>query len=306
MSLNEQSAASIPLPTAAHRYLIVTADDFGLHESVNQAIEEASHAGVLTAASLMISGPAATDAVARAKRLPLLRVGLHVVLADGWSTLSHNEIPSLTDGDGFMNGDMLRRGIAIFASRSTRRQVAAEMRAQFEAYRRSGLPFDHVNVHKHFHLHPTVLGVLLPLAREYGVPAIRVPHEPFWFSRNHGTWRSCLSAALLAPFIELMKYRIRAAGIFRNDCVFGIARSGAMDEAMFLSVLSGLPSGVTEIYLHPASHAKGGIASSMAGYRHADELAALLSVRVRSAMVALNVTRGGYGDVLRSARRTVA
>jgi len=294
------------LPTAARRYLIVTADDFGLHESVNRAVEEASHAGILTAASLMISGPAAADAIARAKQLPLLRVGLHLVLADGWSTLSHTEIPSLTNRDGFMDGNMLRRGIAISVSRSTRRQVEAEMRAQFEAYRRSGLPFDHVNVHKHFHLHPTVLGLLLSLAREYGVPAIRIPHEPFWFCRNHGTWRSCLSAAMLAPLIELMKYRIRAAGIFRNDCVFGIARSGAMDEAMLLSVLSGLPPGVTEIYLHPASQDRGGITGSMAGYRHADELAGLLSVRVRSAVAALNVTRGGYSDVLRSAGRALA
>jgi hypothetical protein len=45
------------------RYLIVTADDFGLHESVNDAVEQASDAGILTAASLMISAPAAADAM---------------------------------------------------------------------------------------------------------------------------------------------------------------------------------------------------------------------------------------------------
>ena len=65
------------------KYLIVTADDFGLHESVNDAVEQAAAAGVLTAASLMVSGPAAADAIRRAQRLPNLRVGLHLVLADG-------------------------------------------------------------------------------------------------------------------------------------------------------------------------------------------------------------------------------
>ena len=41
------------------KFLIVTADDFGLHEAVNQAVEQASVAGVLTAASLMVAAPAA-------------------------------------------------------------------------------------------------------------------------------------------------------------------------------------------------------------------------------------------------------
>ncbi|NUO88439.1 MAG: ChbG/HpnK family deacetylase, partial [Cupriavidus sp.] len=74
-------------PGAAQRALIVTADDFGLHPAVNEAVELAHRDGVLNAASLMVGAPAAADAVARARRLPALRVGLHVVLADGPATL---------------------------------------------------------------------------------------------------------------------------------------------------------------------------------------------------------------------------
>ena len=43
----------------AQKFLIVTADDFGLHEAVNDAVEVASRSGVLTAASLMVAAPAA-------------------------------------------------------------------------------------------------------------------------------------------------------------------------------------------------------------------------------------------------------
>ena len=288
--------ALVSMPTAARNFLIVTADDFGLHESINEAIEEASHSGILTAASLMISAPAARDAIARAHRTPALRVGLHVVLADGWSTLSHELIPSLTDHDGFMGEDMVRRGFKIFASGSTRRQLEAEIRAQFEAYRRSGLGLDHVNVHKHFHVHPQVLTVLLSVARDYGVPAVRVPHEPLWFAQNHGSWLPPLSAALMVPLIASMKRRLRAAGVLYNDWLFGMAASGAMDEERVLSALSTLPPGVSEIYLHPAKIAQGGITASMGNYRHGDELAALLSKRVRLALDALDIGRGGYGD----------
>ncbi|WP_297836130.1 ChbG/HpnK family deacetylase, partial [Pseudomonas sp.] len=55
--------------------LIVTADDFGLHQAVNQAVEQAYRSGVLRAASLMVAAPAAADAVERARRMPGLAVG---------------------------------------------------------------------------------------------------------------------------------------------------------------------------------------------------------------------------------------
>jgi hopanoid biosynthesis associated protein HpnK len=287
-----------PQHAVAPRYLIVTADDFGLHESVNDAIEQASHAGVLTAASLMISGPAAADAIRRAQRLPNLRIGLHLVLADGRSTLPASQIPALAGPDGFMDAGMVQRGFQIFANPFARRQAAAEIRAQLEAFRRTGLRLDHVNAHKHFHLHPTVLSILLSLAREFGIRAIRVPQEPVWFARSNGRWHAAASSASLAPLTAAMKYRIRAAGLFHNDRVFGIAMSGAMDEGTMLEVLARLEPGVTEIYLHPASQSGSLISPSMPAYRHSEELAALLSPRVRAAVQATGIKLGGYSDVL--------
>jgi hopanoid biosynthesis associated protein HpnK len=285
-------------PRSMHKYLIVTADDFGLHESVNDAVERASEAGVLTAASLMISAPAAADAISRAKRIPHLKVGLHLVLAEGWSTLPAMEIPAIADSDGFMSADMVRRGIAFFANPRARKQLAAEIRAQLEAFRQSGLELDHVNAHKHFHLHPTILSILLSLACEFGIRAIRVPHEPMWFARAHGGRLSGIGAASLAPLTGTMKLRIRSAGLLHNDWVFGVAGSGAMDEATMLQILARLPPGITEIYLHPAAQSGEAIAASMAAYRHSDELAALLSPRVRAAVLGAGVTLGGYCDAL--------
>jgi chitin disaccharide deacetylase len=287
------------------RHLIVTADDFGLHQSVNEAVEQASRGGILTAASLMVAGPAAADAVRRARRLPNLRVGLHVVLADGLASLPHQQIPSIADTDGRMGEDMFFRGVRYFASASARRQLEAEIRAQFQAFARTGLPLDHINVHKHFHLHPTILGILIRAAREFGARAMRVPDEPFWYAARSGHWDAA-AGTLLMPWLMLMKHRLRAAGIFHNDSVFGIAGSGCMDEEQLLAILARLPRGVTEIYLHPATASGAAVAPSMGTYRHADELAGLLSARVREAVTALNVRRGGYGDIMRSIGRSLA
>src|SRR5271155_1634643 len=92
--------------TQRNRYLIITADDFGVHEAVNEAVEIAVVRGVLTAASLMVAAPAAADAVRRAKHLPNLHVGLHLVLADGQSMLDSRQIPDLIDSAGRMGTRM--------------------------------------------------------------------------------------------------------------------------------------------------------------------------------------------------------
>lgn len=280
------------------KFLIVTADDFGLHGAVNEAVERAARAGALTAASLMVGAPAAADAVRRAHSLPTLRVGLHVVLADGSATLPSHLIPGLVDTAGHMDGRMLKRGLRYFALPSVRRQLEAEIRAQFSAFARTGLTLDHVNVHKHFQLHPSLLAMLLDIGREFGVRAMRVPHEPFWFAARSGDWAAGAGAALLTPWVALMKMRLRSAGIVHNDHVFGIAASGAMDEARLLQVIDRLPKGVSEIYLHPAVQGHL-ISPSMSRYRHAAELAALLSPRVQAAIARAGAQRGGYADVPR-------
>lgn len=295
MGAESSSVAAHPM----QKFLIVTADDFGLHEAVNEAIEQASRTGILTAASLMVTAPAAADAIRRARELPRLRVGLHVVLADGVAMLGHDVIPDLADEAGRMNGRMFVNGVRFFALPALRKQLEAEIRAQFSEFARTGLELDHVNVHKHFHMHPTLLEMLLRIGGEYGVTAMRVPDEPLWFAAHSGSGLSVAGAALLAPWVALMKRRLRAARMPHNDRIFGLAASGAMDEEKLLAILARLPPGITEIYLHPATRSGAAIAASMSHYRHADELAALLSPRVRAAVAAADVGLGGYADALR-------
>jgi hopanoid biosynthesis associated protein HpnK len=261
--------------------LIVTADDYGLHEAINEAVERGYRDGVLRAASLMVAAPAVTDAVERARRLPGLAVGLHLVLADGQAVMPHARIPDLVDVHGRFNDAMVRNGFRFFFLPRVRRQLAAEIRAQFEVFAATGLPLDHVNAHKHFHLHPTIFSLMLSIGREFGLRAVRLPAEP-----GMGPW--------LRPWLALMRRRMDEAGIVYNDHVFGIRYSGGMDETALLDILSDLPDGLSELYLHPAVH--GGLVASMAGYRHADELTALLSPRVRDAIAERYLLCRGFAD----------
>jgi hopanoid biosynthesis associated protein HpnK len=270
-----------PASASTRPRLIVTADDFGLHPAVNQAVERGFREGVLRAASLMVTAPAVADAVARAKRMPGLAVGLHLVLADGLSALPPSRIPDLVDARGRFGDDMVRDGFRFFFLPHVRKQLGAEIRAQFGAFAATGLPLDHVNAHKHFHLHPTVLSLILSFGRDYGLQAVRWPSEP-----DSGPW--------LKPWLALMRRRLRRAGVRSNDHVFGIQGTGAMDEQVLLDVVEHLPDGLSELYLHPATH--GELTPGMANYRHADELAALLSPRVKLAVAQHCQLCHGFGD----------
>jgi chitin disaccharide deacetylase len=264
--------------------LIITADDFGLHQSVNEAVERAHKEGVLSAASLMVAAPAATDAIQRARGLPSLRVGLHLVLADGHAILPPAAIPDLVDLEGRFGSRMVRDGLRFFCLPSVRRQLAAEIRAQFEAFAATGLRLDHVNTHKHFHLHPTVLRLIVDIGRAFGLRAVRWPNEMH-------------AALLLKPWLALLRRNLAAAGIRHNDYLVGVTYSGRFDEAALLDTLDHLPQqGVGEIYLHPALVSGAEIAPSMMNYRHADEFAALVSPRVRATLDRLGLRIGGFSD----------
>ena len=276
--------------------LVVTADDFGLSLAVNEAVEQAHREGILTAASLMVSAPAAADAVARARRLPSLRVGLHLVLVEAWPTLPAADLPDLVGADGLIRSDMGRLGLDLALKPAARRQLAAEIAAQFEAYRATGLPLDHVNAHKHFHVHPLIAGAVLSIGRRYAMRALRVPREPRAVLRAAETEAAPKPALDIAPWAALLAVRARQAGLLIPDRTLGLAWSGAMTPARVAGLLAHLPEGLTELYTHPATGS--GFPGEAPGYAYAAERDALIAPASRSAVTASGAVSGGFTDFL--------
>ncbi|MCW3476935.1 hopanoid biosynthesis-associated protein HpnK [Limobrevibacterium gyesilva] len=275
---------------------IVSADDFGLSEAVNEGIERAYRDGILTSASLMVGAPAATDAVRRAKRLPGLRVGLHLVVIEGPAILPPAEIPDLVDARGQFPSDQLRLGVSYFFHPRVRRQLAAEIRAQFAAYAATGLVLDHADAHKHMHLHPTVGSLLVSIGRAFGLRAIRVPAEPVEVMARCGVPAS-VGARAMRTWSGLLRRQARRAGMAVNDAVFGLAWTGHMTTDRLLHLIPQLPDGVSEIYFHPAAGRDPVIDALMPDYDHEGELAALLSPDVRAALQREGVALCCYEDL---------
>ena len=263
--------------------LVVTADDFGASIEVNEAVEIAHRDGILTAASLMVSAPAAEDAVERARRRPQLGVGLHVVLIDGRSTLAPERIPDLVDEAGNFHAGMTAVGLRIALSARIRSQLEAEIEAQFRAFAATGLPLDHVNAHKHFHVHPTIGRLVVDAATRHRARALRVPREE---GMPRGTeW-------FAAPFVRLLARRARARGLLTPDRVHGLRDTGQMTATRIRHAIASMQHGVSELYLHPATCDAHG--ARTAGYAHRAEFDALLSDECRRAATAADIRLGSF------------
>ena len=279
--------------------LIVTGDDFGLSVPVNAAIERAHQNGILTTTSLMVGGAALADAIERARRLPGLRVGLHVTLVCGRPVLPSAEVPDLADGDGNLPSDLFRAGVRFFFRPAVRRQLEAEIRAQFAAFQTTGLHLDHVNAHNHMHLHPTVCALILKVGREFGMSAVRLPYEPLlpsWRASREGFTRRLGTRVLLGPWVWRMVRVLRRANLQHNDFMFGMRDTGRMSADRVLALVSQLPEGTSELYFHPAVR-RSPETPWPTHYACEEELDALTSPVVVAALKASGIHRISFSEL---------
>ena len=262
--------------TNPDRRAIISADDFGLSIAVNDGIERAHRDGLLSTASLMVAGDAAADAVRRARQMPNLHVGLHVVAIEGPAVLPPAEIAALLDAEGRIPSDQLGLGLRYAFSPRARVQLEREIAAQFRAFTATGLMLDHANAHKHMHLHPMVGQMMIAAGQPHALPALRIPAEPAAVMTALGVPQGLGARALLA-WTRLLRAQARRARLKTNDHAFGLAWSGHMTEDRLLRLIPHLPPGLSDIYFHPAAGRDALLDRFMPDYEHEGELAALTS-----------------------------
>ena len=119
---------------------------------------------------------------------PKLNVGLHLVLTNGKAILDHSEIPKLINSIGEFRTSQFYSGIKYFFSIKTRKQLKKEIRAQFEAFSKTGLKLDHVNAHNHMHLHPTIFNLIIKIGYDYNLTAIRIRANNINWGYIHVFW----------------------------------------------------------------------------------------------------------------------
>ncbi|HSF23987.1 MAG TPA: hopanoid biosynthesis-associated protein HpnK [Blastocatellia bacterium] len=278
--------------------MIINADDFGISEAVNEAVIRAYQEGVLTTASLMVTGDAFDEAVKLAGENPGLGVGIHLVTVVGRSVLPHSEIPSLVDRDRNFSNNPTAAGLKYFFSPQTRRELRKELAAQFERFDSTRLPLSHIDGHLHLHAHPVIFNAALELGEKYGCRRIRVPREELRLALEFDSENAAqkrVHAALFGGLARWMKHTLKARGFTFAERVYGNLQSGRMNERYFLYLLDRLSAETNEIYFHPAFYRGDQITEEQR--QGTIELEALTSSTVKRRIGELGIKLTNYAEI---------
>lgn len=277
--------------------LIVNADDYGLTEGVSRAILRAHSGGIVTSTSVLAIAPAFERTAAWLADAPTLGTGAHLAaVGEDPPVLTAREIPTLVDRNGRLPMSWRSFLPRMAAGRIDPDDVYREFGAQLDRIQAAGVEIDHFDSHQNLHLWPAVRDVVLRLGDERGVNAVRVTRSDG--RRLVGNVVRRLSAALVR--------RCDVAGWAYPAASTGLDEAGHLDVGAMvqsLTRLAAVGAPTAELATHPGEREDPALARYRWGYTWGDELEALCSATVRTAVDELGFEPATFDDLRRSAAR---
>ncbi|MBE2200636.1 MAG: polysaccharide deacetylase family protein [Anaerolinea sp.] len=230
MQTDSQTNRLLGYPVDA-RLLIINADDFGMCNSVNEAIFTSLQEGIVRSTTLMVPCPWALHAMHFLAAHPEIPFGVHLTVISEWVNyrwgplIPREKVPSLINKEGyFYNFEHMPE----FLAQVRLEQLEMEFRAQIEAVLAARLKPTHLDWHcLRISGRVDILELMLELAREYGL-ALRV---------------------IGRSWIE----KVQSRGLPTND--YDFLDSYLLDPitkaARYAELLRELPAGLSEWAVHP-------------------------------------------------------
>ncbi len=233
--------------------LIVHADDLGADDARNAGIIEAIEAGSVTAASILVNGPAFQDCLQRIASMNgrQFSFGVHLNLTEG-RPLSPG-LETITGADGCFCGKqeghrrLMNRGDDVLEQ-----EIRREFAAQIQALRDAGIRIDHLDGHQHVHIFPAAIDATVRTAREFGIPWIRIPEESLpsrSMDRNNPLLND--EAERFCRLAAAIRIKLHGSTIKTTDHFRGLYLKGRLSLESLERTLQTLPPGLTELMVHP-------------------------------------------------------
>jgi predicted glycoside hydrolase/deacetylase ChbG (UPF0249 family) len=237
----------------AERILIINADDFGICEGTNAAIERLFMEGRITSSTILTTCIYASDAIERGKDFNL---GVHLTInsdfeEERWSCVSPKEtLPTLTENGLFYNDTSK---IGRFAKAA---EVVLEIEAQYNFMVKRGIIPDHADNHC-----GTLYGLngrlfimnVLSFCRRHKLP-LRFPKSKKFlsnmFSGKVPTVISIAHSAVIAS-ASLMGVGLIDDMISNPQKLSEITSQKSLED-YYLRAVAGIGEGITELFLHPS------------------------------------------------------
>ena len=235
--------------------VIITADDYGMSNAVNRAIDAGAEIGLISSTNVMTNMDFYREAV-KLKALENFSLGIHFTLSCGRPVCDPKEIPTLVAE----NGEFYP--YASFRQRYRKKLISdediiKELKAQYARYEEAlGKP-DYWNTHQNVHVDFRIYRLFVDLARELGIERMR-SHQRIYVSPSKKANKRSLVWRLTEPvksrMLNTWQRNAHKKGISSPDGVLvALNRADAKNPAYFFSHINWKKNTVGEFVIHPAT-----------------------------------------------------
>lgn len=255
-------------------HLIINADDYGYFPCISQGIREAASSGALTATGILANSADLPAQLEQLHNIEGVDWGVHLNLTFKQPLTAPIADKLSSRGGCFANAYSM--SLMILTGKITLQEVRLEWCAQIEACQGKKLLF--LNSHEHIHMLPVLFPLALELAREYGIPHVRL---------SQAEWLAPLGLSTLArnTLMQTMHSINQFRFKLKTPILLGLSRSGKLDYAYLEKIFPTLKPGASyELMCHPGRFDAHEISDTrLMSYHHwEDELALLLSPKVHA------------------------
>ena len=276
--------------------LVVTADDVGLHPGMTLGALKAHDEGIVTACSVVATGPALDDAVERLRERPGLDVGVHLTFVGERPLSPPERVRSLLGPDGSFLPGFRAFAIRYALGRIDDADLEAELRRQIERLLAAGLRLVHANSHQHLHVLPRVFEIVLKLAEEYRIPWVRVPRDPAAPALSPRGALRALEIGILNRIGGAARRQAKGRNVRIPDRTVGILDAGRLTPERLARILRDVET-VTELVCHPGIGDEALKTAYDWGYGWEGETAALFDPGVRRALQDGGIAVSGFSGL---------
>jgi chitin disaccharide deacetylase len=269
--------------------LIINADDLGADESRNAGIMEGICAGVIKSVSLLANGCSLQDVLRNmeAGKFKGVSIGIHLNLSEGKPV--SKDPPMLTGNGGSFLGKRAAQELYLQEGNSElEKEISREVEAQIVSLRQAGIPISHMDGHQHIHVFPAVRRAAFAAAEKYGIPWVRIPHEPYPLADRERIPQGLQSEAKFFSELGERAFSLLSGSCIRtSDHFCGLYLKGCLSSGLLERYLPNLPEGVTELMVHPGrvpAEKTEGAFTNFSTIDREKELDALLSISFAEAV----------------------
>lgn len=237
--------------------LIANSDDFGLNQSITDAIIETHLNGIMTSTTIMVNMPGFEYAVKRGKEIDTLGIGIHFNLTEGKPVSDPDKVSALLDDEGnFLSNEQQRKNLIL--GKNTLEAAKIELDNQLIKLLDHGIIPTHFDSHHHITGTPIGLRSAIQVAKKHNVNKARVTSVDFHFKMDYRNRMKYLFPIIKSIPKSLVhtynKLSLHNNGFItpRTKVIPNRVIPVSQDKVLhFIEVLRILKPGVTEISFHP-------------------------------------------------------